>query len=227
MLALRGLTRRLGINALLGKALGGQGYEAKLSQTMLASVRPGDRVWDVGANIGHYTLQFAKLVGPHGRVYAFEPSSINRARLEGGVAGLPSVRILAMGLSNTSGQGLLLQGFDDLGATSRIVRNNAKEEAAVEHVPLVAGDDLVASGEVDSPTFIKIDVEGFEPEVMQGLSRTLANGVVREVIIEMHFSLLAARGLAGAARDIEDRLRADGFKLSWLDASHLHAHRNG
>ena len=49
-------------------------YEEKFSQALLSNVRPGDIVWDIGANLGFYTQQFLERVGTSGRIVAFEPA---------------------------------------------------------------------------------------------------------------------------------------------------------
>ena len=51
-----------------------EGYEQSFRSVMLRSTRPGDCVWDVGANIGFYSELFAMVVGPSGKVISFEPS---------------------------------------------------------------------------------------------------------------------------------------------------------
>ena len=52
----------------------GRGYEESFRAAMFACIRPGDCVWDVGANIGLYSELFAAAVGPAGKVISFEPS---------------------------------------------------------------------------------------------------------------------------------------------------------
>ena len=52
----------------------GKGYEESVRTAMFACIRPGDCVWDVGANIGLYSELFAAAVGPAGKVISFEPS---------------------------------------------------------------------------------------------------------------------------------------------------------
>ena len=56
--------------------------EPRTTAWMLAHVQPNATVVDVGANVGYYTLLAARLVGPEGRVVAFEPNPVVRAQLE-------------------------------------------------------------------------------------------------------------------------------------------------
>lgn len=225
MLAVRRLSRRLGLNGVAGKILGAGGYESKLSGKMLSSIAVGDCVWDVGANVGYYTTRFSDLVGAPGKVLAFEPSPRNREKLEAATSGKQNVTVLSSGLSDVGGEAVLLQGLDDIGATSRIVSDTSGSDAG-HRVRLARGDDLVASGEAARPNVLKIDVEGFELEVVRGLEETLESPAVRHLFLEIHFSLLEERGLPQAPAAIEALLAGKGFHLTWMDPSHLHAYRD-
>lgn len=225
MLAVRRLSRRLGLNGIAGKILGAGGYESKLAKKMLSSIDDGDCVWDIGANIGYYTTRFSDLVGATGQVFAFEPSPWNRKKLEAETRERRNVNVLALGLSDSEGEAVLLQGLDDIGATSRIVSDAVATEAS-HSIRLAKGDDLVAAGEAAQPNVLKIDVEGFELEVVRGLKETLASSAVRHVFLEIHFTLLEDRGLSQAPSAIEALLAGSGFNLTWMDPSHLHASRH-
>jgi len=224
MIALRRLSRRIGVNALAGRVLGARGYEAKVWDTISQSVKPGDCVWDVGANIGLYTRQFLDLVGPQGRVVAFEPSPTNRVRLEQALVGRDNATVMPIALSRTSGTAVLLQGEDEIGATSRITAQPSRP-GSTHQITMAAGDDLVAKRDVASPTVLKIDVEGHEIDVLLGLGEVLKQPTVRHVFVEVHFELLEAQGLTDGPRSVEGLLRDGGLHLRWLDPSHVHAFR--
>jgi len=91
-------------------------------------------------------------------------------------------------------------------------------------VRVARADTLVAAGE-RAPNVIKIDVEGFEGEVLQGMDELLSRPELRAVFIEVHFAQLAKRGKEMEPVQIVERLRRRGFSISWLDASHLAGHR--
>ncbi len=74
-----------------------------------------------------------------------------------------------------------------------------------------------------APNVIKIDVESFEEEVLKGLDRTLTRPELRSVLVEVHFAQLEQRGQMYAPARIEELLRGKGFKVVWLDPSHLAA----
>ncbi len=223
LLRLRSATRSMGINSFIGGLLNRDGYEVKLSAAMEGAIEPGACVWDIGANVGHYTKVFADRAGDGGMVHAFEPSSQNYARLREFLSGRANVRLHNFGLSDASGSASFAQGGDDLGASSRIV--SSAMNGAVVTVSLRQGDELIAEGAAPAPDVIKIDVEGHELEVLRGLRSELAKSSVRHVFVEVHFALLAERGFPDGPADIESFLRRCGFTLRWIDPSHLHAFR--
>jgi FkbM family methyltransferase len=225
-LYLRGVLRRAGITRLLAKIWQRSDYEQALNTALEQTIRPGDIVWDVGANIGYYTQEFARRVGESGRVFAFEPCADNLSRLRAATASLANVVVCPCGLSRTSHKARFLKGKDSLGATSRVA-DNREAITDAEVVDLCAGDDVVSEGMVSVPDVLKIDVEGHELEVLEGLTAMMAEpgGRPRSIFIEVHFSLLAAAGQIKAPRRMQKFLEEAGFTIDWLDPSHVHAHR--
>jgi len=121
VLAARNIGRSLGLNRYLARLLNGSGYETIYDNAFQQSLRQGDCVWDVGANVGYYTKLFSQRVGEEGRVFAFEPSPVNFSRLSTACVGLVNVQLRQFGLGQTDGSLSFQQGADDLGATSRVV----------------------------------------------------------------------------------------------------------
>src|SRR5688572_30779628 len=121
ILRLRNLGRRTGINQWLAARIGSADYEDRFQQRLFAELRPGDYVWDVGANVGLYSSMFSGIVGPAGKVFAFEPGPKNFARLETAVASLNNVVLMPMALGDTPGPMAFAEGSDATGATSRVL----------------------------------------------------------------------------------------------------------
>ena len=88
-------------------------YEVDEMAVMRALVPRGGLAVDIGANIGFYTLMLAQLIGEHGRVCAFEPSPLAVHRLTAAAAGLASVRVLTVAVSDVTGTRRLLVGPGD------------------------------------------------------------------------------------------------------------------
>jgi FkbM family methyltransferase len=224
ILGLRTAARSAGLTRVAGRILNRGGYEAAFDDALFAEIAPGDVVWDVGANVGYYTRKFAEAVGPGGRVVAFEPFPATIARLRAEVAGLQTVKVLPIALGAQSSTMTMRGGADSLGATSRIVCDGPAE--AGTEVEITTGDAVIACELSEIPTVAKIDTEGFELDVLQGMQKLLSTLTLRAVFVEVHFSLLADRGLANAPGEIERLLKAAEFGVHWVDPSHIVGRRS-
>lgn len=221
MMTARRLARATGITKPLAWLLNGGGYEARYDAGFAAGLRPGDVVWDVGANVGHYTRSFAERVGPAGTVVAFEPSPTNFARLRAATAACPNVALKNVGLGSRDGRLHFEQGADDLGATSRVTG----ESSGGLVVDIRSAASLLAAHEAPPPNAVKIDVEGHEYEVLAGMGELLADPTLRLVGIEVHFGILQERGAGDVPSRLESLLRDNGFVVRWPDVSHVLALR--
>lgn len=108
--------------------------------------------------------------------------------------------------------------FDPKGGspTDGLSNNDVGMECAVVTVRLA--DEFL---NLTAPTAIKIDVEGFELNVLKGMSRTLNSESLKAVFLEVHFQELAEMGLRDAPREIVRVLSNAGFSIRWTDSSHI------
>jgi len=158
-------------------------------------IRPGDTVYDIGANIG-YVLRFMVGICGAGRGFAFEPVPFNRALLEKNIklGGLEQrVKVFPCAVGDRDGE-VEFTLDEYTGATGRIdsVREDGASwqdrwgiEARKVKVPLVSIDNLMARGEIAAPRMMKIDVEGAEEFVIAGARRTLEEHKPR-LVMELH-----------------------------------------
>jgi FkbM family methyltransferase len=189
--------------------------ERRVNAAILETTRPGDCVWDVGANVGLYTRQFLERVGPTGHVVAFEPVPENVEQLVA-LAPEPQLLVVEAALSDTDGEmSLIVSGKS--GETSHI---GSSSDALT--VRVARGDSLLGEG-IGNPDIIKIDVEGFEGDVLDGLHTVLRS--VRCVVVEVHFAALAQRGVPEEPLRILELLRGHGLTVRWIDTSHVLAAR--
>jgi len=142
-------------------------YEFGKQRRFAEMVRPGAVVYDIGANVGFYTLLAATLVGPEGTVVAFEPLPRNLHFLSAHISmnGLTNVVVRPVALADRSGT----LRFDDSGGPSE-GRLAAEGSKTVECATL---DALAAEGEIPPPDVIKMDVEGAELLVLRGGEATI------------------------------------------------------
>jgi FkbM family methyltransferase len=226
-IGVRYVLRKLGVTRAYMSLARTSGYEVLLTGAMRRAVHAGDTVWDVGANIGDYATQFADWVGPEGHVYAFEPSRETGTRLAATCASRANVAILPLGLSDRTGEAKLLRGDDADGATARVLDGAGDDatDGAVDTVALARGDDLIASGLATVPSVVKLDVEGHELDVLHGMANTLADRRLSHLFIEVHFAVLHRTGRKDVPAKLERFLEMKGFRIGWVDQSHLHARR--
>jgi FkbM family methyltransferase len=147
-------------------------------------IGPGDVVLDVGGHIGYVALYFAALVGPTGRVFTFEPGENNLPYVRANTGAKHNITVVPKALGSARErrafylEALTGQNNSFLRDFERFHENRASagladvdvREVAVDVVTL---DAFVAEQRV-APSFVKIDVEGFEGEVLAGARDTLA-----------------------------------------------------
>jgi FkbM family methyltransferase len=179
-------------------------YEPEVWTALLEDVRPGDTFVDVGANVGLYAVAVARRVRP-GRVIAFEPDASNAELLDRNIAvnkvrDAVEVRVVALG--DTSGE----LPFRSAMQRSRFDANSSE----TVHMSTL---DLELEGPVD---VLKIDVEGFEPEVIAGAVGILCDSTrrPRAIFLETHAAVLTARGLDETP--ILEELRRAGYGITEL-----------
>jgi FkbM family methyltransferase len=140
-------------------------------------VRPADVVLDVGANIGHHSVVYSKLVGPGGRVYSFEPQRWIFNILCANLVANDCLNAypFRMALGDQPGR-LKLQAFDyarDLNFGAAALSKLFQDDKRGEAVPIQTLDAFVVEEALPRVDFIKLDVQTFELFVLQGARETL------------------------------------------------------
>lgn len=149
-------------------------------------VEPGDVVIDVGANIGFFSSQVAKMVGRTGRVFAFEPNSKNYELLKKNSVGFNQVKTIQSAVSESSGKIALYQSHINVDFRCYPLEDGQEPH---EWVPMVSLGEFFVTEKI-RPKLIKVDVQGFEPFVIRGMSAWLAQN---EVTLVMEFWPYAMR----------------------------------
>ena len=142
-------------------------------------LKKGDTVIDAGANIGYFTLFFSKLVGEKGKVIAFEPDPINFDILKKNIElnKITNVELVKKGISNKN-ESMRLYKSTVSGGHSLIKNEWGKEYTDIQTVTL---DEYFKEQKIDA---IKIDVEGFELEVIEGGKKIFKNNKNMKIISE-------------------------------------------
>jgi len=183
--------------------------------------RPGDVIYDVGANIGQYSLYAAKRLQRDCKVLAFEPEALNYAKLNRNIVlnGLTGV-VIPYCLAVTEKMAFdvfYAQTFTPgaaLHSWGRPVTQGERPFAPQNQQGMVGMslDDLTGRFGLPFPNHIKIDVDGIEEEIIRGAQVTLADRRLRTALVEVYmFESIAER--------IEQVFAEHGFSLHNADVA--------
>lgn len=184
----------------------GRWYDLEAALLVEALVREGDRVLDVGANFGHFSLAAAKAVGPSGSVVSFEPNPNAYARLSLHLAlnKLSWVEANNIGISDT--EDCLTLSIPSINSGEATFGISKYQNVSVVKVPVQRLDNIVSQKRVN---FLKIDVEGFEVHVLRGAKTILERDrpMILTEVVEKHLEG------AGESRDsLSQVMKEMGYK---------------
>jgi len=168
-------------------------------------ISAGDWVIDVGANVGHYTKRLSELVGPTGRVIAFEPVPETFALLAGNLQVFPKANVTLINAAvsdNTDLAGMSIPAFDTGLRNFYQAHLSDSSDSSLQVLTLC----LNSLNFTHKITLIKIDAEGHEAGVLRGMHQIL----IRDkpiLIVETD------------SREIEDGLQRIGYTPERLDGS--------
>lgn len=183
-------------------------YEPIETAYMLSRLHPGAVLVDVGANLGYQALLGAEAVRPAGRVIAVEPVASNLDALRGNLElnGIGNTSVVACAAASSNGTVHFASGQDGQTGWGGLDPGGA---LVVEGRRL---DDVLEELDVGQIDFLKIDVEGGEPEALDGAMGLLTGDrLTGPVMIELNSPRLAARGWRP-----EDLVGLLG-KVGWVD----------
>lgn len=193
----------------------GRSREAETLDMFRRLLNPGDRVVEVGAHIGYFTILFSRLVGPGGQVTVFEPGENNLTYLRENTRGLSNVTIREAAVGRTvgvadfyvesiSGQNnSLIEGYAGLESTAAAA--HLDPGVRVVQVPVTTLEAIADElGDVD---LVKIDIEGAELDALRGsagwiatqrpmlmVEVTLRNTEVADLLRSLGYLLLSPEG---------------------------------
>jgi FkbM family methyltransferase len=155
-------------------------YESREIAAFRRIVKPGDIVADVGANVGYMTAHFADMVGPEGKVFAFEPgpTALGVLRETAESCLYQNIEVVGSAVSNRNGTAsffetevALSKGF------GRIDRRPSNRHTSTEiAIRVIRLDSFIAISDARRLSLVKIDVEGHERQCIEGLAGLLDEG---------------------------------------------------
>jgi FkbM family methyltransferase len=222
-------------------ANGAMRISAKLKQAepellgLTAVVRDGDTVFDIGAAWGMYTVPLARIVGARGRVFAFEP----QPRQAAGVRRLrrfmsaDQIEVTKAVVGPDVGEftlmvpirfGLPIYGWAHVveGTDASLERTSRSRNL---RTPMHTVDGWMSQHGGDDPSFLKVDVEGFEPAVVEGAAATIERSRP-SLLLEIEDRHLVRYGTDGNAFADDLRLRWPDYRMyTWVAGSWAPAER--
>jgi len=162
-------------------------HDAGVVSAYTRRLTTGSTSWNIGANVGVHVLQMARLVGPTGRVVAFEPNPLAAALLRknvelNGFSGWVSIVEIAIGEQNGTTE-FFLAGAEPMGRAQH--PNPLLSGAHTISVPVRTINDVLQEFE-QTPDCVVIDIEGLEIGALLAADRLLASEPFPLLLLELH-----------------------------------------
>jgi FkbM family methyltransferase len=159
-------------------------YDLQEITLLKKALRPGEVFLDIGANVGYYSLIASSLVGYKGQVHAFEPipENANKITTALGRNGISNVRVNQVAVGDKDGTFVFYVGNAELSNSGWASIVPSKRRPCTLTVPKISIDRYLYDNEINSVSFLKIDVEGAEPDAIAGMSSLLEQNVAPDII---------------------------------------------
>jgi FkbM family methyltransferase len=186
-------------------------YEPITTDFLIDALKPGDVFVDIGANHGYFTLIAASQVGPSGRVYAFEPNPPVFAQLAAHVRlnGFDDrVRMSDAAQSDSDGEAIFFvsqcrtnSGLSSLAPAAERLEGGLLSSDHTVRVRTETFDGWYARTSPGRIAVVKIDVEGAEDRVLNGMAATLRSGAIQSIVCETNWDGVVHRQIVGGGYD--------------------------
>jgi len=166
-------------------------YEADTVKVCKKLIKPGMTVLDIGAHAGYFTRIFSHIVGSQGRVLAFEPHPANYEVLKRNVERwhLTNVTLIRKAVSNKEGSAIFYETIGSFGHSLHWKKPHI-DQFKVEIISL---DKFLPKIGVKEVHFVKMDIEGHEPEALDGMNNLIKHQKQIYLVLEFKPSLLKIR----------------------------------
>ena len=161
-------------------------YEPEITAWFKRCLGPGDAFIDVGASFGYYTTLAANLVGPSGKVFAFEPSPFASKAIEEAVedAEVRNIMLTKAAVGKEKGSTSLFLPTTQYLHSPSIMPSDPT--FAPIQIPVIALDQFEPLQNVPKIKLVKMDVEGYEPDVLAGMEKLIKARRVENIICEFN-----------------------------------------
>jgi FkbM family methyltransferase len=192
--------------------------EMPIQNALAEYLKPGDTFFDIGANVGFFSLIAARLVAPSGRVFSFEPVPANAAAIRRNAAlnHFSHIKVTEAAVGDSAGEIELILTRHPGGA-SIMPDTPSPDVTGRIRVPMVQIDALVHAGTVSVPSFVKIDVEGAEHAVLRGMEQTAR---AHHPIIVCELDDASIEAVQGKVAGVQELLHTWGYEVRQLDRAY-------
>ena len=186
-------------------------YEPTQTEIVKKFVKKGDNVIDVGAHVGYYTFLMSELVGQSGKVFSFEPDPDNFVLLKKGIDAnnLKNVEIIQKAVSKENSK-IKLYLSDTDRATNRIYDAGMNDAHKIIEVETCSIDEFLQNKKIKI-NFIKIDAEGSEQGVIEGMKTTLKEN--KDISIMTEFFPFLIEKYGSSPKKYLETLEEMGFNI--------------
>jgi len=184
-------------------------HEPLATRLLMQTLKPGMNVVDIGGNIGYYAMLEARMVGPTGAVIAIEPMPKNSERLCQNVQanGYQNIRIHKLAIGDRNGTARMYIS-EKSNWHSLYPPTSSKGEM---QVPVSTLDSLLKPYDLPSVDLVRMDLEGYEVVVIEGMKRTLEKYGPR-LLVELHPVAVAVSSMEKYLRSLENM----GYGIEWM-----------
>lgn len=172
------------------------GLKDKTRDSLYSLVKPGDKILDVGTNIGETLLNFARLTGPSGFVYGFEPDERNHKNVLRNIEmnDFENLHVFNLGVSDSK-QTVKLFRVDpnNLGMNRILSEEEAERFDDFTTIEVDTIDNVIAGNNIEKIDLIKIDIEGYEMHALRG-ARHLLETQRPKLFIEVGYTRMLKNG---------------------------------
>ena len=199
---------QLSLNGVYGE------FETKIVKN---EIKPNDVVIDIGAHIGYFTLLFAKLVGPEGKVFSFEPEPKNFELLTKNIEINNYDNVITESkIVSDKNEKCTLYTFETSSGANRIYKPNENANTKPIEVDSISLDEYFKNSEfLKRIKFVKIDVEGAELLVLKSMKSIFQNNNNIKLLLEFNPKFLLEIG--SKSSDFFNLLHSESFSIFFID----------
>jgi FkbM family methyltransferase len=192
-------------------------YEPETVEIYRQNLKPGQVVLDIGTNEGVFASLAGKIVGDSGLVIAIEPQSRLRDIIEINfrINEVTNFKIYQSAFGKNESEKMSLNLYPALnnGASSLMTSN--KLSSKTEEISFISTETILNECQISKIDFVKVDVEGFEHQVVKELLPYIKRGVICKLLLDYHTSILQSQNIN--PQHIHDSLIASGMRVNGGD----------